>query len=100
MLQVNKILFTCNFRKGLTIAQYRSADSAVSVKTDTPIETSFADSVIRHNIAPHGHDSNVYTIDASGTQIKITNRSASANEKIYLVIIRKAIKTFPYFSHN
>lgn len=75
---------TCNFRNGFTIAQYRSADRAVNVNTETPIEISFADSVMRQSIPPHGHDSNVYTIDASGTHIKITNKSARANENMYL----------------
>lgn len=64
------------------MAQYRSADNAVNVNTETPIDMSLAHSVIRHSAAPHGHDSNVYTTDVSGTQIKITSKSASARENI------------------
>lgn len=79
-------VYTCNFRNGLTMAQYRSADRAVKVKTDTPMDTSFADSVMRHNNAPHGHDSSVYTIEANGTHIKITSKSANASENMYLKI--------------
>lgn len=41
------------------MAQYLSADNAVKVNTDTPIDISFAHSVIRHNAEPHGHDSKV-----------------------------------------
>lgn len=76
--------YTCSFRNGFTIAQYLSADNAVSVNTETPIDISFALSVIRHSAEPQGHDSKVYTSDANGTHIIITSRSANANENIYL----------------
>lgn len=78
------VICTCSFRNGFTIAQYRSAESAVNVNTDTPIDMSFAHSVMRHNAEPHGHDSNVYNSDANGTHIMITSKSANANENIYL----------------
>lgn len=80
----NRFDYTCSFRRGLTMAQQRSAESAVSVNTETPIDTSLADSVMRHSQLPHGHDSSVYNIDASGTHINITSRSASASEKMQL----------------
>lgn len=41
------------------MAQYLSADSAVSVNTDTPIDMSFAHSVMRHNAEPQGQLSTV-----------------------------------------
>lgn len=82
---------TCNLRNGFTMAQYRSTDSAVNVKTETPMEISLADSVMRHSQLPHGHDSNVYTNDASGTQMMMTNRSASASENMYLERWRQKI---------
>lgn len=66
------------------MAQYLSADNAVSVNTDTPIDISFAHSVMRHKAEPHGHDSNVYNSDANGTHMIITSKSANANENIYL----------------
>lgn len=56
------------------------------MNTETPIEMSFANSVTRQSVPPHGHDSNVYTIDVNGTQISITSKSASASESIYLEI--------------
>lgn len=79
-----KWMITCSFRSGFTMAQYRSADKAVNVNTDTPIDISFAHSVIRHNADPHGHDSSVYNSDANGTHMIITNKSANANENMYL----------------
>lgn len=74
----------CSFLNGSTIAKYRSADSAVSVNTDTPILTSFAASDTRQTVAPHGQDSTVYTMDVNGTHVMITRRSASARERMYL----------------
>lgn len=66
------------------MAQYRSADSAVSVKTDTPMLMSFPVSDILQMVSPHGHDSRVYITDTKGTQISITSKSASARENMYL----------------
>lgn len=52
-------LLTWSFLRGLTMAQYRSADRAVRVKTDTPMEMSLAVSDSLHTIVPHGQDSRV-----------------------------------------
>lgn len=73
---------TWSFRKGLTMAKYRSPERAVSVKTETPTEMSLANSVRRQRVLPIGEDSVVYTISANGTQIIITSRSAKAKEKM------------------
>lgn len=54
------------------------------MNTDTPILTSLAASDTRQTVSPHGQDSTVYTMDVNGTQIIITNKSASANERMYL----------------
>lgn len=83
------------------MAQYLSADSAVNVKTETPIEISLAHSVTLHKVFPHGHDSNVYikpekrflcismhlllpifNLPLRGTQINITKRSARARDRM------------------
>lgn len=81
---VHQKLFTCSLRKGFTTAQYLSADNAHNVKTETPMLTSFAHSVSRHNELPHSQDSNVYIVPTNGTQIRMTSKSAMASEKIYL----------------
>lgn len=81
-----KIIHTCSFLKGFTMAQYRSAARAVSVKTETPMDISFAHSDNLHNAPPHGQDSKVYIIEANGTLVTITRRSAKASENIYLKI--------------
>lgn len=44
-------------RIGFTMAQYLSALRAVSVNTDTPIDTSFANSDTLQMSSPYGHDS-------------------------------------------
>lgn len=75
---------TCNLRRGLTMAQYLSADRAVSVKTDTPMLMSLADSETLHTTTPHGHDSTVYRIEVKGMTVMMTSRSAKASEKMYL----------------
>lgn len=77
-----KEILTCSLRNGLTMAQYLSPESAVNVNTETPTDTSLANSVRRHKVLPIGEDSVVYTIMASGTQISITSRSARASEKM------------------
>lgn len=64
------------------MAQYLSAARAVRVNTETPTEMSFANSERRQRVLPSGEDSVVYTIMAKGTQMIITSRSASANEKM------------------
>lgn len=79
------VTLTCSLRSGLTMAMYRSTDSAASVNTDTPMDTSLANSLTAHMTPPHGHDSSVYTSEASGTQITITSRSALASEAMYLM---------------
>lgn len=48
---------TCNFRMGSTIAKNLSAERAVNVKTDTPIEMSFAHSDNLHSKSPKGQES-------------------------------------------
>lgn len=48
---------TCNFRMGSTMAKNLSAERAVSVKTETPMETSFAHSPILHSKSPKGQES-------------------------------------------
>lgn len=48
------LLLVWNFFKGSTIAKNRSADKAVRVKTDTPMETSLAVSDILQIVIPHG----------------------------------------------
>lgn len=57
---------------GSTIAKKRSADKAVRVKTETPIDTSFPTSDILHNIKPNGQESSTYAVLATGTAVKIT----------------------------
>lgn len=66
------------------MAQYLSADRAVNVNTDTPMLTSLAVSDILQISSPQGQDSSVYMTETNGTQMRITNRSASAKEKMYL----------------
>lgn len=66
------------------MAQYLSAERAVRVNTDTPIEISLAVSDNLHTNVPQGQDSRVYTKDVKGTQVMMTSKSASANEKMYL----------------
>lgn len=66
------------------MAKNLSADNAVSVKIDTPMDMSLAVSEILQISSPHGHDSMVYTIDVKGTLVIRTRRSANANERIYL----------------
>lgn len=77
-----------NFFNGLTIPVYLSNAKATNVKIDTPIETSFANSLVRQIISPispsQGHLSYTKISPAQGTAIKITRRSPNANEKIYL----------------
>lgn len=77
-----------NFFNGLTIPVYLSKAKATNVKIDTPIETSFANSLARQIISPispsHGHLSYTKISPAQGTAIKITKRSPNANEKMYL----------------
>lgn len=68
------------------MAKYRSPDNAVSVKTDTPIETSLKNSESVQSTLPQGHESTVYTVDVSGTEVTITSKSAKAKEKIYLKV--------------
>lgn len=46
----------CNFLKGFTIPLYRSAAKATSVKTETPIEISLANSPHRHIKSPSWPD--------------------------------------------
>lgn len=48
---------TCNFRIGSTIAKNLSAERAVKVKTETPIDISFAHSESLHNSNPKGQES-------------------------------------------
>lgn len=66
------------------MAKNRSLDKAVNVNTDTPIDTSFTNSDIVQMVLPHGHDSNVYTSDTNGTDVTMTSKSASANDRMYL----------------
>lgn len=54
------------------MVHYLSADSAVSVNTETPMEISFTHSEYLQTVTPHGHDSIVYKIDVNGTQVTIT----------------------------
>lgn len=48
-----------NFLNGSTMAKYRSPESAVSVKTETPIDTSLINSDNMQRKLPHGHESTV-----------------------------------------
>lgn len=68
------------------MAQYLSADKAVNVKTDTPMERLFTVSDNLHMPTPQGQYSTVYKIEVKGTQVNITKRSASAKDKMYLEI--------------
>lgn len=56
----------------------------VSEKIETPIDTSLTNSDIEQSVWPHGHESKIYTTDTRGTTVKITRRSATANETMYL----------------
>lgn len=73
-----------SFLKGSTIAKNRSADKAVRVNTDTPIDISLMVSDNLQTASPQGQESTVYTVDVNGTHVIITSRSAKANDKIYL----------------
>lgn len=66
------------------MAKNRSLDKAVSVNTETPIDTSFTNSDIVQMVLPHGHDSKVYTTDTNGTDVTMTSKSANANDSMYL----------------
>ena len=66
------------------MAKNRSPDSAVSVNTDTPIETSLINSEKVQSSPPQGHESSVQMTDVSGTVVTINNKSANANDKMYL----------------
>lgn len=63
---------------------YLSALNAVSVNTDTPMETSLVASLSLHMSSPYGQDSTVYTVDVNGTHVMITNRSPSARLSMYV----------------
>lgn len=67
------------------MAQYLSAERAVMVKTETPIEMFLAVSDNLQTATPHGHDSKVYNTEVKGTQVTITSRSASAKDRMYLI---------------
>lgn len=47
----------CHFRIGFTIAKNLSAERAVKVKTETPIDISFAHSENLHSNNPKGQES-------------------------------------------
>ena len=69
---------------GSIMAKYRSADRAVNVKTDTPMETSLINSENLQTSRPYGQDSTVYTVEVKGTQKRMTSRSPTAKLQIYL----------------
>lgn len=46
--------------------------------------TSLAVSDTLQTVAPHGHDSSVYTMEVNGTHVIMTRRSASARDRMYL----------------
>ena len=73
-----------NFFMGSTMAKNLSAESAVRVNTDTPIDMSWAVSESLHMSSPHGHDSTVYTTDVNGTLVINTSKSPSAKDNMYL----------------
>jgi len=73
---------TCSLRRGFTMAQYRSPDRAVSVNTDTPMDMSLKNSLMRHMFRSKGQLSCVYTIVATGTHTSITSRSARARDRM------------------
>lgn len=73
-----------NFLNGSTIAKNLSALNAVSVKTDTPIERSLINSDAEHMVCPHGQESIAYTTATNGTLNSTTNKSATANDRMYL----------------
>lgn len=64
------------------MAKKRSAERAVNVNTDTPMENSLPVSESLQMSSPHGHDSTVYTVDVKGTVVTITRRSAMAKERM------------------
>lgn len=76
---------------------YRSTESAANVNTDTPMDTSLANSLTEHMTPPHGHDSSVYTNEASGTQITMTSRSALASDAIYLHMVLGTAENYGTF---
>lgn len=64
------------------MAQYRSADRAVRVNTETPMDMSFTVSDNLQSAVPQGQYSTVYTIEVNGTQVNITSKSASASDNM------------------
>lgn len=85
VIQVTLVaLLPVSFRIGSTMAKQRSADNAVNVKTETPIERSLINSENLQTTTPYGHDSTVYTVDVNGTQKKTTRISPKAKEQMYL----------------
>ncbi len=73
-----------SFLIGSTIAKYRSAERAVNVKTETPMETSLINSENLQTNSPYGQLSTVYTVEVKGTQNRMTRRSPTAKLTIYL----------------
>lgn len=61
-----------SFLMGSTMAKKRSAERAVRVKTDTPMEMSLAHSDTLHSIRPNGQESSTYTVKVNGTHVSIT----------------------------
>lgn len=52
-------LLPVSFLIGSTIAKYRSADKAVKVNTETPIDRSLINSENLHTTSPYGHESTI-----------------------------------------
>jgi hypothetical protein len=66
------------------MAKYLSADRAVRVNTDTPMLRSLMNSENLQTNSPYGQDSIVYRVDVKGTQKRMTQRSPTAKDTIYL----------------
>lgn len=63
---------------GRTMALYLSADSAVSVKTDTPTEVSCIKGISLQPILPNSHLSARYLLASTGAHVTSSSRSPKA----------------------